>query len=167
MKTLLLHMENINETFWRIFFSVLTPLPFLQNFPPWKGQILQAKQRMNSLRQFYKETIDEHRATFDPSSQVPRDVIDAFLLGQISSQDQDESLFCEEQLLVILADLFLAGSETTGKSMEWACLFMILHPDVSIKVVQDRENNVLNCGKMGQTGTKLGENGDKEGQSGD
>ena len=56
-----------------------------------------------------------------------RDVIDAFL---ITAQNDATNTFSESQLLVLLADLFLAGSETTGKSLEWACLFMILYPEV-------------------------------------
>ena len=56
-----------------------------------------------------------------------RDVIDAFLLA---GENDSANNFSEPQLLVLLSDLFLAGSETTGKSLEWACLFMVLHPDV-------------------------------------
>ena len=56
-----------------------------------------------------------------------RDVIDAFL---VTAQNDATNTFSESQLLVLLADLFLAGSETTGKSLEWACLFMILYPEV-------------------------------------
>ena len=36
--------------------------------------------------------------------------------------------------MVVLQDLFLAGSETTGKTMEWACLFMIIYPEIQEKV---------------------------------
>ena len=56
-----------------------------------------------------------------------RDVIDAFLLA---GEKDPAANFSEPQLLVLLSDLFLAGSETTGKSLEWTCLFMVLHPDV-------------------------------------
>lgn len=43
---------------------------------------------------------------------------------------------------VVLSDLFLAGSETTGKSLEWATLFMILYPKVQEKVQQELDTIV-------------------------
>ena len=52
------------------------------------------------------------------------------------------------ELMVILSDLFLAGSETTGKTMEWACLFMILHPQVQEKVQKEIDSNVGNNGEI-------------------
>ena len=44
----------------------------------------------------------------------------------------DKEFYTENQLTVILSDLFLAGSETTGKSLEWGCLFMLLNPEVNM-----------------------------------
>ena len=43
-----------------------------------------------------------------------------------------KEFYTENQLTVILSDLFLAGSETTGKSLEWGCLFMLLNPEVNM-----------------------------------
>ena len=98
-------------------------MPKLKHFPPWNKKIAEAKQKMGSLRDFYRETIEKHRKSLDSNN--VRDVIDAFLL------EEDEENFTVSQLMVIISDLFLAGSETTGKSLEWGSLFMVLHPDVS------------------------------------
>ena len=80
---------------------------------------------MRQLHGFFGEAIKAHRKTFNCNN--IRDVIDAFILEE---QQTGSAFFTEHQLLIVLADLFLAGSETSGKSMEWACLFMILHPEV-------------------------------------
>ena len=82
---------------------------------------------MGSLRDFYRETIEKHRKSLDSNN--VRDVIDAFLL------EEDDENFTVSQLMVIISDLFLAGSETTGKSLEWASLYMVLNPDVSKKKI--------------------------------
>lgn len=37
-------------------------------------------------------------------------------------------------LLVSIADLFGAGSETTSSTLRWVVLYMALHPDVQAKV---------------------------------
>lgn len=40
----------------------------------------------------------------------------------------------EEQLLGIIFDIFIAGSETTSHTLGFALLYMIFHPDVQSKV---------------------------------
>ena len=127
MKSLLHNQQNINEVFLTIMFGALTPMPFLKHFSPMKEVVANAKLKMKSLHDFYKKTIQEHKNSFDSNN--IRDMIDAFLL-EMENPKCDKTLFDEKQLTVILADLFLAGSETTGKSLEWACLFMLLYPEV-------------------------------------
>lgn len=41
-----------------------------------------------------------------------------------------ESSFNDENLCLVVADLFSAGSATTSTTLAWALLLMILHPDV-------------------------------------
>ena len=103
-------------------------MPFLKNYHPMKKVVSTAKEKMDSLQKFYKKTIREHQESYNPNNL--RDVIDAFLL-EMETNTLSKDFFHENQLTVILADLFLAGSETTGKSMEWGCLFMVLHPEVN------------------------------------
>ncbi len=43
-------------------------------------------------------------------------------------------LLTDEQFIVVSMDLFMAGSETTSNTMEFALLYMILHPEVQKKV---------------------------------
>jgi len=40
----------------------------------------------------------------------------------------------EEQLITVLMDLFLAGAETTSNTLEFAILYMVLHPDIQARV---------------------------------
>jgi len=40
----------------------------------------------------------------------------------------------DEQFIVVSMDLFMAGSETTSNTIEYAILFMILHPEIQAKV---------------------------------
>jgi len=49
----------------------------------------------------------------------------------------------EEQLEIILEDLFLGGSETTGTFLTWSVLFMVQNPDVQAKLRKEI------CGKLG------------------
>ena len=144
MTKLLQFMQSINEILWELTFSPLTPMPFLENLPPYSKVVDKAYSKMNSLRQFYSDTIESHQSTFDANN--IRDVIDAFLASAESESNKNDHNVME--LMVILSDLFLAGSETTGKTMEWACLFMILHPQVQEKVQKEIDSNVGNNGEV-------------------
>jgi len=75
-----------------------------------------------------RESINEHKQTIDHS--CPRDFIDFYLIEISKSENED---FSEDQLLVIILDLFLAGAETTSTSLKWAILYMILNQDVQEK----------------------------------
>ena len=105
-------------------------MPFLKDFYPMKEVVINAEAKMKSLRSFYLKTIKEHQACFD--ADTIKDVIDAFLLEMENPTNDYKEFYTENQLTVILSDLFLAGSETTGKSLEWGCLFMLLNPEVNM-----------------------------------
>ena len=47
----------------------------------------------------------------------------------------------ELNLINVLFDLFLAGSDTTAVTLDWAMLFMILNPDIQTKVSQELVKN--------------------------
>ena len=102
----------------------------------------------------------EHRKTLQINS--PRDFIDLYLEilvekestnnlsyhrfhGRKSEFDlynqKDLTLFelflAEEELLGIIFDIFVAGSETTSHTLGFALLFMIIHPHIQNKVQEE------------------------------
>nr|AKH03517.1 cytochrome P450 3082A1 [Paracyclopina nana] len=137
MVQLLTFEQDINETFWSIIFSPLIVMPFLKHLPPMKNVVSNATRKMKKLHSFFDKTIEQHRNSFDGNN--IRDVIDAFIAQEASSTKSAH--FDQANLRVLLSDLFLAGSETTGKTMEWACLFMILYPEVMILSSFRRSHN--------------------------
>ncbi|CAG7832141.1 unnamed protein product, partial [Allacma fusca] len=60
--------------------------------------------------ELFKKPIDEHRKTMQAGQ--PRDYIDALLEESSNMTD-----FKDEDLLVTLMDLFIGGSELTGKTL--------------------------------------------------
>ena len=48
----------------------------------------------------------------------------------------------ELNLVNILFDLFVAGSDTTAATLNWAMLFMIQYPDIQTKVRQELNQNI-------------------------
>ena len=48
----------------------------------------------------------------------------------------------ELKLINVLFDFFLAGSDTTAVTLDWAMLLMVLNPDVQTKVRQELDQNI-------------------------
>ncbi|MCP6497640.1 cytochrome P450, partial [Klebsiella pneumoniae] len=82
------------------------------------------------------EQLAEHKMTWVPT-QPPRDLTDAFLVEMEKSKGNPESSFNDENLSIVVGELFGAGTVTTSKTLSWALLLMILHPDVQRRVQQE------------------------------
>ncbi|XP_078603921.1 cytochrome P450 2J1-like [Branchiostoma floridae x Branchiostoma japonicum] len=95
-----------------------------------------AVKMFQGFQEFCGKQIENHRETFDPND--IRDFIDAFLLEQQRASDERaRDNFTDKQLQEVLIDLFMAGTETTGSTIRWALLYMILNPEIQEKVHQE------------------------------
>ncbi|XP_078574172.1 cytochrome P450 2U1-like [Branchiostoma floridae x Branchiostoma japonicum] len=79
--------------------------------------------------------MDSHKKTFHPND--IRDFIDSYVREIKSRQNDDETTSTDEYTERVLFDLFIAGSETTSTTLYWAFLYMILNPDIQIKVQEE------------------------------
>ncbi|XP_072039683.1 cytochrome P450 2F3-like [Amphiura filiformis] len=112
----------------------ITAFPILGKFP--FGPTKKALKQISLLRDYYKEMVDEHVKTFDPDN--PRDFIDVYL-NEISLRGQDtlqDKLFADN-ILAVLDDFFLAGTETTSTTLRWALLYMMNYPKIQTKIQQE------------------------------
>ncbi|XP_073432376.1 cytochrome P450 2D26-like isoform X3 [Dendrobates tinctorius] len=48
-------------------------------------------------------------------------------------QGERKSTFNNENLFICVADLFMAGTETTSSTLEWCLLYMMMYPDIQEK----------------------------------
>ncbi|XP_071751795.1 cytochrome P450 2J2-like [Centroberyx gerrardi] len=84
-----------------------------------------------SLEAFISGEIERHKLDLDPSN--PRDYIDTFLIEE-KHKGNRELGFYEGNLVLCCLDLFLAGTETTSKTLQWGLIYLIKHPRVQDKV---------------------------------
>ncbi|XP_076009189.1 cytochrome P450 2J2-like isoform X2 [Genypterus blacodes] len=83
-----------------------------------------------SLETFIMGEIERHKQDVDPGN--PRDYIDSFL---IEERNRNHELgFNEGNLVLCCLDLFLAGSETTSKTLQWGLIYLIKYPHIQDKV---------------------------------
>ncbi|XP_077311454.1 cytochrome P450 2J6-like isoform X1 [Lithobates pipiens] len=81
---------------------------------------------------FLGKVVEEHRRTRVPGE--ARDYIDCYLEElDMEHEDGHKSNFDAENLFTCVADLFIAGTETTSTSLEWGLLYMMTYPNIQEK----------------------------------
>ncbi|KAM6963025.1 cytochrome P450 2J2-like [Aplochiton taeniatus] len=88
--------------------------------------------RYKTLQTFIREEVERHRQDLDPSH--PKDYIDTYLIEMEKHNTEPEEGFDEANLVLCSLDMFLAGTETTSTTLQWAIIFLIKHPHVQEKV---------------------------------
>ncbi|XP_036063570.1 cytochrome P450 2D4 isoform X1 [Onychomys torridus] len=111
----------------------LNVFPVLLHIPGLPGKVFSGKKAFMAI---LDELLTEHKTTRDPT-QPPRDLTDAFLEEVEKAKGNPESSFNDENLRIVVADLFMAGMVTSSTTLAWALLLMILHPDVQRRVQQE------------------------------
>ncbi|XP_072047418.1 cytochrome P450 2J3-like [Amphiura filiformis] len=94
-----------------------------------------------SVRRTLKDIVDKHRDTFD--SEDMRDYIDVYLKEMQIKKDQGTNTYLSDiELLAVVNDFFIAGTETTSTTLRWALLYMLKYPDVQRRVHEEIDSVV-------------------------
>nr|QQL94709.1 cytochrome P450 2j2-like protein [Lateolabrax maculatus] len=118
---------RIQASIWAQLFN---SFPLLMRCLPGPHQTVQHIWR--DAKDFIREELKEHKQNWDPSD--PRDYIDCYLNEIQMTKGQADSTFDEENLIMCVLDLFVAGSETTSTTLRWALLYMVKYPEIQAKV---------------------------------
>ncbi|DAA29061.1 TPA: cytochrome P450 2D14 [Bos taurus] len=132
IKLLDLTEDGLKEEF-NLVRKVVEAVPVLLSIPGLAARVFPAQKAFMAL---IDELIAEQKMTRDPT-QPPRHLTDAFLDEVKEAKGNPESSFNDENLRLVVADLFSAGMVTTSTTLAWALLLMILHPDVQRRVQQE------------------------------
>ncbi|XP_035250980.1 cytochrome P450 2K1-like [Anguilla anguilla] len=106
----------------------------------WCGGLL-LRNRSEALKNYrfctekMKVLVGQFKDTFSP--QDCRGIVDDFLLQQLKESDQPSSYFSNSNLLGIVSDLFVAGTETTYISLVWGLILMAKYPDIQDRVQEE------------------------------
>eukprot|EP00079_Xenopus_tropicalis_P018806 XP_004921046.1 PREDICTED: cytochrome P450 2C31-like [Xenopus tropicalis] len=90
-------------------------------------------------RRFIRETFTKHRDKLDVNDQ--RNLIDAYLVRQ-QEKNGNAVYFHDDNLTVLVSNLFAAGMETTSTSVRWGLLLMMKYPEIQ-KNVQNEIEKVI------------------------
>uniref|UniRef100_A0A6J0UMX2 Cytochrome P450 2J6-like isoform X3 n=1 Tax=Pogona vitticeps TaxID=103695 RepID=A0A6J0UMX2_9SAUR len=138
----LLHLNlKLSTGPWALLYN---EVPLLRRLPLPHKTIFENVQKVFA---FFTKELDEHKATFVPGEH--RDFIDAYL-DELQKPEKKGLSFDDENLLIVVSDLFLAGSETTARTLQWGLLYMMAYPEIQEKCQQEMDavlgnNACLKC----------------------
>ncbi|XP_076763021.1 putative cytochrome P450 305a1 [Xylocopa sonorina] len=126
-------MERRSEAFDMIG-GLVTSFPWLRHIAP-QLTGYNILQTLNSeFKNYFMEMIHEHRKNYKPGQES--DLIDMFI-HEMTDNKNNSSVFTEEQLMMVLIDLFIAGSTTTSTSLDFLFLFLTVHQDIQKKIHEE------------------------------
>ncbi|XP_074640316.1 cytochrome P450 2U1-like [Tubulanus polymorphus] len=132
-------MTSLEWTMGKVgFFGLLNYLPWLRHCP---GDPLSFRriQRVSArINEFIREQIDEHRTRFCENR--IEDFIDAYL--QELNRTEKSTInghYNEQQMVQVIRDMFVAGTETTAITLRWTILYMCIYPHIQQKVHEELE----------------------------
>ncbi|KAG8035088.1 hypothetical protein G9C98_001578 [Cotesia typhae] len=119
--------------------GILSVFPWLRRIAPKACGYEVLVTLNNELKALLMETIEEHKKNYVKGSE--KDLIDMFLT-EMHLGDVFDAEFDDDQLLMILVDLFIAGSQTTTLTLDFLFLWMTVYQDAQAKL-QDELDAVV------------------------
>ncbi|CAL8124694.1 unnamed protein product [Orchesella dallaii] len=101
-------------------------------FPNWTGMTLQ-RNCFKEMNGFCQEFIEERRKLGIYKTE-PENVVDEFLAEIDAHQHDSDTPYTDQQLIAIMNDLFMTGSESTSQTLGWCILYLIHNPKVQEKL---------------------------------
>ncbi|KAL1788042.1 cytochrome P450 2C55, partial [Sigmodon hispidus] len=132
-------MEKLNENFKIMnspWMQVCNAIPVFLDYLP--GSHKTALKNFAEIKSYILKRVKEHQETLDMDN--PRDFIDCFLIKMEQEKNKPHSEFTTESLMATVADVFVAGTETTSTTLRYGLLLLLKHTEVTAKVQKEIDN---------------------------
>ncbi|XP_048253649.1 cytochrome P450 2D14-like [Haliotis rufescens] len=122
--------------------GVANVLPFLRFLP---GDLFKFKKMMRSIDTIISQLVDpmikEHLQKHDDDN--VDDFIHAYIKEmRLRKETQENTTLDLENLTMVIADLFAAGTETTSTTIRWTLAYFLHNPDIQEKCFQEIQENI-------------------------
>ncbi|XP_075057401.1 cytochrome P450 2K1-like [Mixophyes fleayi] len=91
----------------------------------------------DEIQDFVRETFTKQKKELDINDQ--RNLIDSFLAKQQEGKPESTLYYHNDNLTVLVSNLFAAGMETTTTTLRWGLLLMMKYPEIQKKVQNEIE----------------------------
>jgi cytochrome P450 family 2 subfamily U polypeptide 1 len=107
---------------------IVDEIPLLALLPYWGKHWNTYCDDVNQIRIEITKILEEHKK----SEELPND-----LMSTILNVSQEEQQIAEQDIITIMGDLFVAGTDTTSNTINWAIALLHNHPEVEAKLVEE------------------------------
>ena len=116
--------------------GILSQMPWLRYFAPEKTGFSLIKNLNTEFHTFFMEIINEHLANYtdDKSNE---DLIYAYIKEMKSQQANVSTNFTLKQLVMIILDIFIAGSQTTSITIDLAIMITLIRADLQTNIFKE------------------------------
>ncbi|XP_053285847.1 cytochrome P450 2J4 [Pleuronectes platessa] len=128
-QTMLRYLSEVTELEGSVWGMLYESFPNVMSYLP--GPHNKIFSNYIDLQDFMNQELQRHKKDLDHSN--PRDYIDTFLIEKENHKDTDLG-FTDHNLIICSLDLFLAGTETTATTLQWALVYLINNPKIQEKV---------------------------------
>ena len=98
------------------------------------------RQNFENIKTFIFEQIKNHEDTFDENN--IRDFVDLYIQVTRDTKEERSDVFTDDSMFRVILELFIAGSETTYNTLDWAFLLMTEHPDIQERCFKEIDDVV-------------------------
>lgn len=113
--------------------GILSQMPWLRFLAPEKTGYSLIKNLNTEFHAFFMEIVNEHLESYSDEKSND-DLIYAFIKEMKAQKGNDSSNFTLNQLIMIILDIFIAGSQTTSITIDLALMITLIRPDLQEKV---------------------------------
>ncbi|XP_048506646.1 probable cytochrome P450 305a1 isoform X4 [Athalia rosae] len=114
--------------------GVLSAIPWIRHIAPESSGYNLLTTINREVKAFLMETIDSHKANYEPGKND--DLINMFL-DEMYSEKETARSFTDDQLVMVMMDLFIAGVNTTATTLDFLFLNMVINQEVQKKIHQE------------------------------
>ncbi|XP_073529227.1 cytochrome P450 2J5-like [Phyllobates terribilis] len=127
-------------TFWARIYDMV---PSLLHVLP--GPHQKAFKYYNFLCSFIKKEVEQHKKLRICQPGDDKDVIDCYLTQIQKTQNDPSSTYNDDNMIHLIADLFMTGTETVTTTLRWALLYLVTFVEIQEKVHMELDTTLLPC----------------------
>ncbi|XP_030402521.1 cytochrome P450 2B4-like [Gopherus evgoodei] len=122
------HVDTVWVQLYNLFPAVMNHLPGPHN---------RLFENFEEQKCYVAGVVWKHKETLDPAS--PWDYTDTFLIRMQQEENDPDTKFHQENLILSALDLFFTGTETTSTTLRYGLLILLKYPHITERIQEEIE----------------------------